>query len=514
MNKKLFGRDLDYRKVYVLLFIVIFFITRFLFVGYEEINPDTVNWYYRSEQFIVGLKSLQLEKTYQHYHPGTTLMWIMGISTEIIKKIDAVGEVINNENFLVFHIVTKVVFGLVQLVLSLAILYLLSKILGFVKALLVVSIFSFEPFFIGNSRFLHLDVLLSLFIITTLALSFYNYYVREKPSSYISIIIGILALLTFLTKSIGISVLPMIVLTIMLGNPKYRLQSIIIVLSSLILMAPIFLPALIKDYSGTIALIFKEALRIGNKNGHEQIFLGEETINAGFWFYFVSLLIKVSPLLMVSTVTGVIVFTSNIKKNITKIDKFYLLSALYYVGYFVVMSLLSKKLDRYMIPMFPFFSLFAVYAFSKFYDTKSNFSKVMSVVFTLCLFLNVYSLINLFPYYFVYASQLSGGPVLANSLIAQKPFGQGVVWLKDYLLDKYGEPKNVGIYDRKPLSMIYPNSKLFDVREYDPTKYDILVLAVNEEIPEKVENGDAAFNLMNILYINNLPYWRIYEKVK
>ena len=52
-----------------------------------------------------------------------------------------------------------------QLILSVVLIYLLAKVFDFKKAALMVGLFSLEPFFVGNSRLLHLDVLLTLFLL-------------------------------------------------------------------------------------------------------------------------------------------------------------------------------------------------------------------------------------------------------------------------------------------------------------------------------------------------------------
>jgi len=147
------------------LFVALFLLTRLPYLGQDSINPDAVNWHYRSEQFIDGLKAHQWERTYQYYHPGVTLMWIMGVAIEIVRQIDPSLRVYNQENFLFMHTVAKYAVVLVQLVLSLGLIWLSKKIFDFKKAVLLVGFFSLEPFFIGNSRLLHMDVLLTLFLL-------------------------------------------------------------------------------------------------------------------------------------------------------------------------------------------------------------------------------------------------------------------------------------------------------------------------------------------------------------
>src|SRR3989338_8417065 len=110
-------------------------------------------------------------------------------------------KVYNQFNFEVFHFASKFVLVFIQLVLTLIILYQLSKIIGFTKAYFASSLFSLEPFFVGNSRLLHLDVLLTLFIFLGLL---FAYRAFKKYSFWSSIMTGTFFALSFLTKSLGI----------------------------------------------------------------------------------------------------------------------------------------------------------------------------------------------------------------------------------------------------------------------------------------------------------------------
>ena len=154
----------------ILLFSLLFFATRLLFINYDTINPDGVNWHNRSQQFVNGIKYFQFDKTYQHYHPGVTLMWVAGAAIDITKFVIN-QEVYDHINFIIFDTVAKVSVISVQYVLTLLAIFLLSKIIGFYKSLAVVFLFTFETFFVGNSRLLHLDTLVSLFIFNSFIIS-------------------------------------------------------------------------------------------------------------------------------------------------------------------------------------------------------------------------------------------------------------------------------------------------------------------------------------------------------
>ena len=510
-------RVFNSRILLVILFSLAFFASRLPSLGSDEINPDGVNWHYRSEQFIVGLKTGQLEKTYQHYHPGVTLMWIMGSAVEILKQISPGGLIYTHYHFLAFHTVAKYALVVVQLVLSAISIYLLSSvwvkdgIKGFYRALLVVSLFSFEPFFTGNSRLLHLDVLFTLLLFNGLILAYLN---TQKFGWVKGSMAGIFLGLTFLTKSIGIGG---IMFALLIGGffvyrnnrdtkaAKALLRYILCLLASFIATVFIFFPALWIDPLNVIIDIFSEGERIGIRNGHGQIILGEYTRNAGPLFYPLVLLLKMSPVIWIGLITFLVSIKSEFK-GLVKNRGLMMFLALFYLGYFLVMTYPSKKIDRYMIPVFPLAALFAVTGFER---IKGRFKHILVLSASAYL---VFANMKYHPYQFTYTSPIFGSPESANRLIAEKPFGIGIPLLKTFILENYGYYPDIGFIDTKPMRSIYMNSRIFDIRVNGTSDYDLLILGVNEELPEKVINSKVMFIKDSSIYINGLEYWRIYVK--
>jgi hypothetical protein len=166
----------------LILFILFFFLTRIPNIGVDAINPDGYNWHWRAEQFTVGLKARQFARTYQHYHPGVTLMWITGPSVEILKQLTN-DSVYNQYTFMAFHITARYALVMVQLVLTVLILFYLSKIVSFWLSFWAVSLFTFEPFFLGNSRLYHMDILFTLLMFLGLILGWI--YLQRKSIFYL-----------------------------------------------------------------------------------------------------------------------------------------------------------------------------------------------------------------------------------------------------------------------------------------------------------------------------------------
>ena len=530
-NHKPFNRlkNKKYLPLFLLLiFSVLFFATRLPGLKDDVINPDGAAWHYRSEQFIVGIKNKQFEKTYQHYHPGVTLMWIAGTAVEVYKKVSGVTAY-DISNFPNFDLVSKISVISVQFLLTLLLIYLLSKIIGFKKSILTVSLFTFEPFFIGNSRLYHMDILLTLLLLNSILLAYLN---MKNPGFWKSILTGFFLALSFLTKSLAIGALFFVVFYTIFylshTDKKDKIFSTVafIVLSFIIFVFALF-PALWVKPVYFLSDIFKEVARVGVRKGHEQLVMGEYTERAGILFYPLVILLKTSPFLILGVILCVYFFVKsfhNLKKKFRDGWKFVFdfnsFLFVFYLGYFLGMSFFAKKIDRYMLIVFPFLSYCAVIGYKKFYQNLKSFSgkRVFRILlFLLIVFFVGFPIINLYPYYFTYTSPLFGTSENANKIIGQKPFGVGIPKLKEVILERYsdkygGEPK-LGFYDSIPMKTIYPNSKVFDVRTYGPSNYDLLILAINEEMPEKVlENKQYVFEKDYSLWINGLEYWRIYVK--
>ena len=301
-NHKLFNRlkNKKYLPLFLLLiFSILFFATRLPGLKDDVINPDGAIWHYRSEQFIVGIKNEQFEKTYQHYHPGVTLMWIAGTAVEVYKKVSGVT-VYDISNFQNFDLVSKISVISVQFLLTLLLIYLLSKIIGFKKSILTVSFFTFEPFFIGNSRLYHMDILLTLLLLNSILLAYLN---MKNPGFWKSILTGFFLALSFLTKSLAIGALFFVVFYTIFylsrtGRKDKIFPTVALILFSFVAFVFALFPALWVKPVYFLSDIFKEVARVGVRKGHKQLVVGEYTERAGILFYLLVIFLKTSPFLI------------------------------------------------------------------------------------------------------------------------------------------------------------------------------------------------------------------------
>lgn len=500
------------KTFWYLIFSLFFLITRIPGLNFDTINPDGVNWHGRSEQFVVGLKMGQLERTYQHYQPGVTLMWLVGPTVEILKQLN--GDLIyDQETFLLFDLYAKIAIVIAQLGISILGIYLLSRIIGFEKSILTFSIFSLEPFFLANSRLLHLDVLLSLLLFLGLICSYLA--ITEKNNRW-AIASGIFFGLSILTKSVGIGGMLFaagiggLYVFKQSGIKEAVRYSITLLLISMVTFVVLF-PAMWVDAWNVILYMYDGIERVGVRKGHNQIVLGNATRDGGIIFYPLVFLVKSSPFLL----AGILLFLAKLKKIPGDLKRLVLYMGIFFLGYFIVMTISTKKIDRYFIPVYPYFGMLVALLFDEIKKAWKNVIVRVSVLM-LFIFSMIYPIFSLYPYYFTYTNPLLGSPMFVHkNIIAQKPFGVGIVELKNLIIEKYGtseELPSLGFYDKKPMAAIYKGSRIFDV-ELDGTKrYDVLVLGVNEEIPTKVLESEFKFNLDYIVKINGLDYWYLYVK--
>lgn len=505
------------RIMVIAVFLLFFLWTRLPGLSSDEINPDAVNWHYRSEQFVVGLKQGDFAKTYQHYHPGVTLMWIAGSVIELYKQ--TTGNVYNIYTFQVIHLLVKVSLVFVQLALSLYLIYLMSRIIGFNRAVLSTFLFSFEPFFLGNSRLFHMDVLFTLFILISLTHGYLFYL--EKQSIWV-VLCGLFIALSFLTRSLGVGLYIFLLLFggIMhwLGKKEKMITARYFAILTLSFVAGTFVlfPALWDKPVEVLSDIFLEGERVGIRKGHEQLFFGHSTINPGYLFYPVVLFLKTTPVLVSGLLLYFFFAVRRIKfRNMWQTGRvsYLLYLSLFYTGYFLVMSFPAKKIDRYMLVLFPYLAIVATYGWFIFLEVTQKRKKLWLTMFILAIgIFTLLPLFKLFPYYFTYTNPVFGTPQKANNVVGQKPFGIGIYEVKDYLQNNFGSRVEVGFIDTKPIKSIYPNSLVSDIRINGTNDYEVLVLAVNEEFPENVIKSGTFFTKHSSLYINGLEYWRFYVK--
>lgn len=501
------------RVLPLILLVVVFFAIHVPKLGTEEINPDAVNWHWRSEQFIDALKSKDFMRTYQIYHPGVTLMIITGAPVELTKRIITPRLEYSRTSYELFNFIAKYSLNVVLLMLIMLAVFELSTIYGFKIAYLTGAFLTLEPFFVGNFRMLHMDALLTMLIFTALL----SLYLAVKRQSWVygviaSILIGLACWTKIVALMAVLYALGFIVLmfTVKKLTVKKTLMFGFSIILGVVAVGLLIFPAMWVNPSKVVKKMYNDS-RTVVESGHEEVFMGQITQDPGPLYYPISLAYKLSPLTLGLFAMGLVLLLRSVvlyRVKILKTDKMLLVYLLgFFIVYFTAIELSQKKIDRYLLPLFPVIFVFTSYYLMKIFHFTKNPHLQKGIWFIVALNFAI-PLITYFPYYFVYNNPLFGGTRTAAWAVGQKSFGVGVFEVRDFIHDNYPGAK-VGMWDRKPLAAIYPGSSVLDVRVYGFSKYDILVLDNDDQIPPKAKD---AFVLDKSLNIGGIKLWNFYVK--
>ena len=170
---------------------LLFLATRLPLLGRDIINVDAPAWNYRATQFYAYLKNFNFLETYRIYHPGVTLMWISGFGIELYNQIYKLFNGIRASYydynlFPYLHFSQKFPLVLVDLGLILLCYKLLKNLADQKTTLFFIALFVLEPFVVANTRVLHLDGLMLLFMLLSI-LFILNYLINKKPWYFLAL---------------------------------------------------------------------------------------------------------------------------------------------------------------------------------------------------------------------------------------------------------------------------------------------------------------------------------------
>lgn len=339
-----------------------------------------------------------------------------------------------------------------------------------------------DPIFIANSRMVMNDIYLTIFV----ALSFLFFLVIKniKSSSFLA---GFFAAMAFLTKPLGLVLLPIFLL---IKDKKRFIFTGIYLLLFILLFWP-------NSWNSPVISIFEYLVRQKSlaDAGINNYFFGQITENPSLFYYPFQMLIR----LPLTTIIGLIssVYILLIGKGNKKI-RFILF---FIILYCVVVSFSPKKLGiRYLLPIYPFVYILVGNFFSKI-NIKINFILIVFTIF------NYFNFSPNFEHYY-------------NGLIKQeniKKFDlvglcQGSKDAVDYILKCYPNVQSIGAVGcgNSTIPYYYPyhfdsnweNKDIFFVESY------YIQLEKDMKLNEFVNNNSPTKEIK----VNNLNLANIYAK--
>jgi len=374
----------------------LFLLVRIPGLGKDIANTDAYRWHYRSQNFLGAVKSGDFKSTYQHYQPGVTLMWLNAFVKQLsfsfqyhLLGVNHPKTLENADFFPVIHGFSKLSILLVLAVVLFYQVSIIKDLFGRSTAIWFGLLISLEPYMVGIDRWVHLTSFEAYFLFLSLLLLLLWKKNGKKQNLILS---GVFLVLSILSKVTAILTIPIFIYVIFIKKGNI-LKNILLFLVTCITFTFVIFPALWVAPVYVIDNIFKAITGAVGSNFSRNNF---GTI-IGLFFYSIQFLFKSSPTLLV----GVVGFLIAIKKYIKDINIKVVLT--YLLFYYLFLTLSGKKIDRYVVAMFPGLILLA----SVFISDQSIKIRKVGVLVTFIFYIVISSVF--YPVYSAYYSPLLGG---------------------------------------------------------------------------------------------------------
>ena len=342
------------------------------------VTADEHAWPARSANFYRAIARGEYADTFQRHHPGVTVTWAgtLGFLTtypayaeDAPRQFGWLTEEI--EPFLAeqgFSAIEMLAAGRTFVVLMITLSLLASflfarQLIGLPAALLGFGLIAFSPFHIGLSRLMHLDGLLSSFmllsVITFLGALYRNSYRLLALS-------GVAAGLAWLTRSPGLFLIPFLGMVSLVEwwlNTRERTfwQTVLFMLIwgviGLITFGLLW-PAMWVDPLGSISRVLGAATSYAAEGHLKPTFFNGEVYGGdpGAIFYPLAYLWRITPITMIGlpialiAVVYQIVVTKRKNERMSLSLRTLLILLIYALLFGLFMNLGAKKFDRYLLP--------------------------------------------------------------------------------------------------------------------------------------------------------------------
>ena len=205
--------------------LLMWFIPRIFSAG-SILTADESTWIERSTNFMRAISKLELKNTRQFRiaeasHPGVTLMWAGGTGVILERATSSFFNYSSETRLFLIKLPLIIIGGM----LFLLIFFGLTKIVDKRVAFFTSSFLALDPFFLGYSRLLHLDAMLSMFMFASIIFFLLALNQKDHINYYLKIS-AVLGGLAFLTKVPAFAIIPIIPL-ILIFITKFNKQRII-----------------------------------------------------------------------------------------------------------------------------------------------------------------------------------------------------------------------------------------------------------------------------------------------
>ncbi len=343
------------------------------------VTPDEPAWVYRSILFADAIVARDWAAVPSTGHPGVTTMWL-GSAGVAVRHLIAPAQSRPHLNWIrrmawlgpenaeaIRHLAFYLPFGRAAValtsVLGLAVVYhLCVRLFDRRIGLLVLGLLAFDAFLIGHSGLLHTDALLATFS----AICVFALLAATRPGErgwLWALLGGAAGGLAVGTKTLAV-ILPAFAVTVLCSAWLARRISFsrALGLASLwaLACAGVFIalyPAMWSAPLATLRDLLAAPLYQSTTALTPTFFAGEYALEHGPGFYAVALPYRLSPIVLVGLIMGVVAFW---QRKSLRLEMAWLW--LFVLGYVLMLAVSTKKFDRYLLPVLPPLTVIAALA--------------------------------------------------------------------------------------------------------------------------------------------------------
>ena len=530
---------------------------------YLYVTTDEHLWLTRSAQFYYAILHQDYATTYQKEHPGVTIMWagaagfaqvaprfrdrpVMQLNVEQFANYISL---VDDYSFLKILVAGRSILILANTI-ALALIFLYARrLVGTVPALLGSLLIALDPFHLALTRLLHPDGLLSSLMLLTM-LAFLSYCQQRRVLDLI--ISGVVAGLTWLTKSPGFVLIPIVGLVacwVIWSNSSEadRQKSIprrfwdvawpLLVWGIVgVAVFVVAFPAMWVRPVQTISSVLGMAERYAQAGHDSAVFFNGKIIESGkmgleYWYFYpITFLWRSTPLLLFGLPLA---FWGFLKKRNpfdqaggSLVMRGLLLLAIVFI---LMMTLGSKKFDRYLLPIYPPLDLLAGMGWFALANGLAGSKRSTILRFSTLLVASAVTIaqallsLNTFPYYLSYYNPLMGGSRVAPRVM-QIGWGEGLDQAARYLKEKDQARKLrlLSWYALGSVSYYFPGEVRYmgsdqAAEEHDWEKLrssDYAIVYINQwqrHLPAPILDYLKQKPVEHSVWINGIEYARIYK---
>lgn len=506
------------------------------------LTPDEFLWVYRSIHFFAALVRGNLNSTFITGHPGVTTMWtgVLGLSSKYLIEggrtdlLTFLGAVPVDPVDMGYIPAVRTPTALITAAFVVALYFLTRELFDSRVALLAAILLALEPFHLALSRVMHHDALVTAFM--TVSLLSAMIALRRRSSLYL-VFSGCMAGLAFLTKSLALFLIPFVgLLTIVDQRRISHLVKTWLVWGGAATMTYIvFWPAMwVAPFSVIRGVLGTVAFYASTPHDRGSFFWGHFTPDPGGMFYPVNGLFRLTPLVLlglIAALMGLIGDRRTTKDELSKKSNVLTLWA-YIVLFTAFLTVGDKKLERYLLPIFPVIDVLAAVglwtlfriAGSKFQLEETRFlpktlvsrGRLPSYLVIGCLILQAGFALPHHPYYLTCYNPLVGGIKAARRTILVG-WGEGLNEAARYLntREDAADLRVVSWYHMTFAPFFRGETWPFLRDENDEVKtdYDYAVLYVNQVQRQQAYPWDRqGYKLDRVIRLKGLDYAWVYRR--